>query len=196
MKNKKSRSNLTGYFGFFKEIKKPIRSGEEATLRLRKCKNFRNFNFILAIVAAIVGCLLQNVPKVGEIIFNVLIFISLPTFVIGAIAIFWAKSLDAVVKKFENLNCSNCNSRIGYDENVSYDVLRNYENYEEKTDNNGRKTITQTHHADVRILCKCQNCGKQKTISETFTYARYVNGDRKYLCEVPDLVKKYFADIE
>lgn len=196
MKNEKTEGFFKTYFGFFKEIKKPIRSGAEANKLLKTCKKFRNFYLILALVSTIVGGLLQDIPTVGKIIFNVLIFVELPAFVIGGIAIFWVLDLKKIVEKFDDLACTNCDSRILYDENTSYDVLRKYEKKVKETDKNGRPVIRQTHFADVKIHCKCQNCGTEKNINKTLTYARYVNGDRIYLCEIPELVERYFGDIE
>ena len=143
----------------------PIKTPAEADKRMKE---------ILPILGIAFGCviifiLLGNWIEPVQTLFNILGYISMA--VVFAFGFFLYKAFTAK-KRLKKLQCNNCKEVITYGENVS---IQNSKvsftvsvEKKELSDHTIRVTAYAREYANLEVLCKCQKCGTEKVLRETF----------------------------
>lgn len=109
-----------------------------------------------------------------------------------AFSLFLLFILNKTIKAMKLRESPNCKELIGYDENVEYEVLRQWVKTE-KTTKNGNTNTRQTEIALVKMSCVCQKCGTSKQFNKEFILSIYDNGNLVSSYEVDYLVKSLFT---
>ena len=105
------------------------------------------------------------------------------------------RSLNMLARQeevYSKLSCPKCSSRISFDENVDFDVVKSFEKRNESA-KDGNVKIEQIFYNTLAVSCKCQKCGYIHQFEETFRTEKYVNAECKYSYDLPSLVKDYFS---
>ncbi|MBQ7624662.1 MAG: hypothetical protein IJS65_05260 [Clostridia bacterium] len=169
---------------FFKSLKEPITSVEQANALSKQAKTY----FIIALAAAIVLVVLGNVIKDANGIFTVVALIPGLFAILCFYVVYIAKRAK---KRVQNLTCDKCGARLGdpahtESEEASRRMVINH------SDNESTGTV----YVKVNFACKCPHCGTEKIFQEelrsgSIKVSDYsVNND---LVSVDDLVKGYLA---
>lgn len=172
-------------------IKDPVNTVEEAKGRRKEIYPLLYMSIGLALVFVLVSL----IPKVGDIVmlFNIIPIVGL------MLSIFLISVAKKIEKKFINLECSNCKTRIAYNGDVSYKVIKRTYNVTKSKTQNARAGIDikviGKEAADVEITCKCQECGTIKTFSERFRTAECVKSDNVSLINADLMLANYEKDI-
>ncbi len=172
------------------DVKSPVKTPEEATARKKKFGKLA-----LYCVAGIVGFgALSLIPVVGGV-FTVFVIIS------GLCAAFcgfmWFVA-NKISKKFKDIFCEKCNTRIVYGDNVSFDVLGK-RNVQTSSSSGNHAEAQLKEYTKVKINCTCQNCGAEKSFEHEFCTniikadSRHSSADSKAR-PIEGLVKNYFGD--
>lgn len=170
-----------------KQIKDPVNTIEEAKVRR---KIFKKYLLILLAADVFFGFLqVVDIPVLSTICTLLCLLTILITF--GDILLIVVAG--KLIRKFKNLYCDSCNTRITYDKNVSYRVINT-----RSTMSSGDNHAVLKGYATVEITCICQKCGKAKTFTHEFrtdvTRATDNTGD-SHGDSIENLVIGYFGNV-
>lgn len=168
---------------YFKRIKQPVKSREEAQPLLKETKTY----FFICLVLAIVFGLLSGIIEIE--VLN-LVFTALGLLLFAGVAIFgiyWYGAIR-VLKRLDNVTCS-CGNTFTYDDLCDWrEVSRRWE------DSNNGKTHYSKLYVTVDIKCKCSKCGAEKTFRETLCSGKITVNDysvKDNIISTGELIKDY-----
>jgi len=151
--------------GLIRLWKDPVKNSEEVAKRKQDLKAWLYVFVPLALLMSILGSAIKAISSITSI-FMIIGFI-------GAVYCgFLLFIANKAAKKFGDLECEKCKTRIPYSNEVDYKVLNTVYNVKkEKTSNSGggmNVKVTGTERVTVEMNCKCPNCGTPKTFKQEF----------------------------
>lgn len=154
--------------------KEPIRNMEQANIVKKHATKLIIIGLAIGIPSVILAIVLIAVLGSNSMIPN-LAFI--PAFV-GLVIVFIGVKMQMTVKKlkkkFADLECPKCHTRIAYTNDVKYTVLNTdfkVRVSEAEASKGVNITIKGTETKNIEITCKCQKCGTEKKFTHLFTSA-------------------------
>lgn len=170
-------------FTYFKRVKKPIKSLDEAKPIVRET---RIYFFIFLALFVVFGILSGLIAKLQTVFTIIAIVAFVPTAYFGIMLYAMKRSM----KRFKNLHCE-CGAELVNDKNTTWqEVSREWRDSADK--NRAESTL----YVKVKITCICPKCGKSKTFTETLcsgkiTVTNYSKKDT--IVSTQSLVDDYFA---
>ena len=135
---------------YFKRVKRPVASPEEAKPIIRETKIY----LLISIVALFVFGFLERKVKWLSI------FTVVASFAMIYFALMWSVCYRAV-GRMKNLICEKCGAKLGNLENTTYEELSRQWSGGDYGNNAEAKL-----HVTVRFNCKCTQCGTVKAFTE------------------------------
>ena len=136
---------------YFKRIKKPVSSPEEAKPILKETKTYLFISIAVCLLAQIVESIL---PKPISTVFEIVGLLAAFAAIYFGIMLYGA---SRAVGRIENLICEKCGSNLGDLEHTTYDELsRRWSD----SDKQSKLYVT------VRFRCECIKCGAVKSFTE------------------------------
>lgn len=194
MGGKDVKGKVKGVFGFIKHlVKDPVKTKEELKQRWIKLLLFFAISLGVTIgCGAISGFIMKATEEYDNIISKIL---NVPVAIgaLGALfSFFLIWILLIVTLAMKQRECDKCKSLVTYDDNTSYEIIKQWEK-KEVSSNNGRTNVTQTEIALIKISCICQKCSAEKIIQREFKVEQYLNGNLRFSHEIDDLVKGFLT---
>ena len=175
------KSTSLNIFTYFKRVKQPVKSKEEAQPLLKETKTYF---FIFLVIWIIFGVLAGIVEALN------LVFTALALLLFVGVAIFgihWYCAIR-VLKRLDNVTCS-CGNMFTYDDLCDWrEVSRRWE------DSNNGKTLYSKLYVTVEIKCKCSICDTEKTFRETLCSGKITVNDysvKDNIISTGELIKDY-----
>lgn len=170
---------------YFKRIKKPINSIEEAKPIRRQTRIY----FLISLACFVGFCLLSGVVESMSTVFKIIGICSfIPTAYFALILYAMKRSL----KRFKNLHCE-CGAQLVNDENTSWkEVNRHWR------DSNTSGRAESKLYVTVEIACKCPKCGKLKVFRETLCSGKISVSNSSLddsVVSTQSLIDDYFAGL-
>ena len=192
---KDGKNIVKSFFAHLKHLwKDPVKTLPEAKTRHKEVKKVCIISLIMFCVPMLLLMLfVLYLPQgIAKIVSNILCI----PLIIGGIGTVYSALLFYILKKVtEGLKlreCNNCKEIIGYSDDATYRVLREWVHKKVSTTNNTTH-VTQDEMALVEINCTCQNCGTPKTITREFNVAHYLDGNLKFSYELDKLVIDFLS---
>ena len=149
------KNNKINVFAYLKHLwKDPINDMEEAKKRKKQVLPFFLVPFGLFLVLAFLSGVFDS---------DTLMTISMISGMVSCIPAFLLWMIFKIERKFKDIFCDKCKTRMENGDNISYKVLGIRET---RSQQNG--SITITTYTNIKFDCKCQNCGAKKTFTHEF----------------------------
>lgn len=164
---------------------------------LQKCKRAAGGYSWLAAIIIIASFLLYMKPETEGI--------GMVLFVFGICFALFVGSQKRTYKSFdfgekiEKLTCPDCKEMVAFDENVTYEVLETswHVSSTKTPSKRGSEGVTSPHlvraggheYTEVKVICKCQHCGKEHSFNESFNTRSCRKGMRNVAPGMADMVR-------
>lgn len=168
-------------FTYFKRIKQPVKSREEAQPILKETKTYFFICLVLGIIFGVLAYIIEALY---------LVFLPLSFILLVGVAIFgihWHCAIRVLIR-LDNVTCSCGNMLTYYDLCDWREVSRRWEN------NNSGKTLYSKLYVTVDIKCKCSVCGTEKTFREILCSGKITVNDYSVndnIISTGELIKDY-----
>lgn len=181
---KTKKENQWKMESYFKRVKKPVSSAEEAKPLIKETLIYFLICGAVFVLFAILSAVVPSVKTVF-LILGVIAFLPTAYFAIMLYA------MKRVTKRLKNLTCT-CGEKYNYDSSTWKEVSRRWSTSSDTKKAEGKLYVT------VQITGRCPKCGKQKTFEEELCSGKITVTDystRDSIVSTESLVRDYFAGV-